>query len=135
MICASHLKWFGASLPALLLIFGAFPSRQVQAQVAGATISGTILDSSGGAIPTAKISIKNAVRGIVRNVYTNSAGYYTAPNLLPASYEIAVSAQGFNTEVMRGIELAVGAQQTIDLTMAVGTVAIKVEVTTEAPTV
>ena len=135
MICASHLKWFGTSLPALLLIFGAFPSRQVQAQVAGATISGTILDSSGGAIPAAKISIKNAVRGIVRNVYTNSAGYYTAPNLLPASYEIAVSAQGFNTEVMRGIELAVGAQQTIDLTMRVGAIADTVEVTTEAPIV
>src|SRR3984893_6925437 len=135
MICASHLKWFGASLPALLLIFGAFPSRQVQAQVAGATISGTILDSSGGAIPAAKISIKNAVRGIVRNVYTNSAGYYTAPNLLPATYEIAVSAQGFNTEVMRGIELAVGAQQTIDLTMQVGAIADTVEVTTEAPIV
>src|SRR6202022_1575954 len=112
---------------------GALSSLQVQAQVAGGTISGTILDSSGGVIPAAKISITNAVRGIVRNVYTNSAGYYTAPNLLPASYEIRVSAEGFNTEVMRGIELAVGAQQTIDLTMRVGAIADMVEVTTEDP--
>jgi hypothetical protein len=135
MISVSHLKWFGTSLPALLLIFGAFPSRQVQAQVAGATISGTILDSSGRAIPAAKISIKNVVRGIVRNVYTNSDGYYTAPNLLPASYELTVLAQGFNTKVMRGIELVVGGQQTIDFTMQVGTIANTVVVTTEAPTV
>ena len=132
---ASHLKWLGASLLALPLIFGASPAFQVQAQVSGATISGRILDSSGAAIPGAKISIKNAVRGIVRNVYTNSDGFYTAPNLLPATYEITVSAPGFNTEVMRDIELAVGAQQTIDLTMHVGTIAIKVDVTTEAPIV
>jgi hypothetical protein len=135
MMGASHLKWLGASLLDLVLIFDAFPAVQVQAQVSGATISGRILDSTSAAIPAAKISIKNAVRGIVRNVYTNSDGFYTAPNLLPATYEITVSAPGFNTEVMRGIELAVGAQQTIDLTMPVGTVAIKVEVTTEAPTV
>src|SRR4030081_563569 len=96
---ASHLKWLGASLLALPLIFGASPAFQVQAQVSGATISGRILDSSGAAIPGAEISIKNAVRGIVRNVYTNSDGFYTAPNLLPATYEITVSAPGFNTEV------------------------------------
>src|SRR3984893_2753168 len=113
MISVSHLKWLGASLLAMLLIFGSFPSLPVQAQVAGATISGTILDSSGRAIPAAKISIKNVVRGIVRNVYTNSDGYYTAPNLLPASYELTVLAQGFNTKVMRGIELVIGGQQTI----------------------
>src|SRR5467141_2092220 len=135
MMGASHLKWLGASLLDLVLIFDAFPVVQVQVQVSGATISGRILDSSGAAIPAAKISIENAVRGIVRNVYTNSDGFYTAPNLLPATYEITVSAPGFNTEVMRGIELAVGAQQTIDLTMPVGTVAIKVEVTTETPIV
>jgi hypothetical protein len=134
MICASHLRLNTAYLLAVLLIFG-FPSLQVQAQVAGATISGTISDSSGGAIPAAKISIKNAVTGIVRNMYTNSDGYYTAPNLLPANYELMVSAQGFNTEVMRGIELAIGAQQTIDLTMHIGTITNTVVVTTKAPTV
>ena len=135
MTCRSHWRWFGASLLASMLIFGGIAAIQVQAQVAGSTISGTITDSSGAAIPAAKISIKNVATGVVRNATTNSEGYYTVPNLLPASYEITVSALGFNTEVSRGIELTVGAQQTLNLTMQVGTLSKTVEVTAEAPTV
>jgi hypothetical protein len=104
-------------------------------QVAGGTISGTITDATGGAIPNAKVTIKNVATGVERGVTTNSDGYYTAPNLLPGAYDVTISAQGFNTEVRRGIELTVGAQQTFNLTLQVGTITKTVEVTTEAPVV
>src|SRR6202162_1018047 len=131
----SQSKRFGAHLLAAVLVLGVFSSLPVHAQVAGGTISGTILDASGGAIPNAKIAIKNVATGGGREVTTNSDGYYTAPNLLPASYEVTISAPGFNTEVKRGVELTVGGLQTLNLTMQVGAVTKTVEVTTEAPTV
>ncbi|HEV1995003.1 MAG TPA: TonB-dependent receptor [Candidatus Acidoferrum sp.] len=135
MTLKSILKSFGAGLLALALICGVSAPLPVHAQVVGGTISGTITDSSGGAIPNAKVTIKNIATGIARSVTTNSDGYYTASNLLPGSYEVTISAQGFNTEVKRGIELTVGGLQTLNLTMQVGTITKTVEVTTEAPTV
>jgi len=68
-------------------------------------------------------------------VTTDSAGFYTAPNLLPGTYEVRVTATGFSTQVRTGITLTVGAQQALNITMQVGQVSQTVEVTTEAPTV
>src|SRR5580704_9874884 len=47
----------------LVLFVGVFWSAQPQAQVAGATLSGTVTDLSGATIATAKVSIKNLVVG------------------------------------------------------------------------
>src|SRR3982074_2285365 len=135
MTCASHFNLFNAKILALVFVFCACTSVEVQAQVAGGTISGTIRDSRGKEIPTARVSIRNVATDLVRNVDSNSEGYYIAPNLLPATYEITVSAQGFNTSVIKDVELTVGAQQTLDLVMRVGTIMTTVQVTTEAPTV
>jgi outer membrane receptor protein involved in Fe transport len=135
MTCASHFNLFNAKILVLVFVFCACTSVQVQAQVAGGTISGTIRDSRGKEIPTARVSIRNVATDLVRNVDSNSEGYYIAPNLLPATYEITVSAQGFNTSVIKAVELTVGAQQTLDLVMRVGTIMTTVQVTTEAPTV
>src|SRR5487761_71246 len=53
------------------------------AQVAGGTILGTTGDPSGATIPNASVSIKNVSTGVVRSVTTDSAGFYSVPNLLP----------------------------------------------------
>ena len=108
---------------------------QAHAQVAGATLSGTVTDPSGASIPQAQVVITNVSTAIARNVTTDSAGFYTAPNLLPGTYEIRATATGFSTQVQRGVTLTVGAQQALNITMQVGQVSQTVEVTTEAPTV
>src|ERR1700730_7552216 len=82
------------------------------AQVSGATVSGTVTDPSGSAIPKAQITIRDVATGVTRVLVSDSAGFYSAPNLLPASYEISVTAQGFSTQRRTGITLTVGAQQT-----------------------
>jgi outer membrane receptor protein involved in Fe transport len=135
MTCASHFNLCNAKILVSVFVFCACSAVQVQAQVAGGTISGTITDSRGKEIPTARVSIRNVATDLVRNVDSNSEGYYTAPNLLPATYEITISAQGFNTSVIKAVELTVGAQQTLDLVMRVGTIVTRVQVTTEAPTI
>jgi Carboxypeptidase regulatory-like domain/TonB-dependent Receptor Plug Domain len=105
------------------------------AQVAGATLTGTVKDSSGAFIPNAQVAITDVATGGARTVSADGAGLYAAPNLSPGVYEIRVSATGFSTQVQKGVTLTVGAQQVLDFTMRVGQMSQMVEVTTEAPTV
>src|ERR1700693_4480783 len=89
---------------------------QAYAQVAGATLTGTVKDATGAFIPDAQVAITDVATGNTRNVSSGGVGLYTAPNLLPGTYEIRVSATGFSTEVQKGITLTVGAQQVLDFT-------------------
>jgi outer membrane receptor protein involved in Fe transport len=118
-----------------VLAVSLFSSGHARAQVSGATISGTVTDPSGSAVPTAQIIIRDVATGVSRVVVADGAGLYSAPNLLPGVYEMSVTAQGFSTLHRTGITLTVGAQQTIDFTMQLGQLNQTVEVTTAAPTV
>src|SRR5487761_1195509 len=105
------------------------------AQVVGATLLGTVTDPSGAVIPTARVSIKNASTGVTRDVESNSAGLYNAPNLLPGNYEVTISAAGFSTEVRTDIVLTVGANQVLNVSLQLGKVTNLVQVTGTAPQV
>src|SRR6202048_4045112 len=89
-------------------------SVPIYPQVVGATLSGTVTDQSGAVIPNTQISIKNVATGVTRTVTTDAAGFYTAPNLLPGTYELTATASGFSAEVQTGIMLTVGAQQVLN---------------------
>jgi hypothetical protein len=119
----------------LALAFSPLTMVPAFAQVVGATLSGTVTDPSGAVIPDTQISIKNIATGLTRAVTTDAAGFYTAPNLLPGSYEITATASGFSTEVQPDIALTVGAQQVLNFTLRVGQVTEKIQVTGAAPTV
>jgi outer membrane receptor protein involved in Fe transport len=124
-----------ARIAAIILLAAiAFPAA-LHAQVSGGTLSGTITDPSGRAIPQAQVLIANVATGVERTVTTNADGFYTAVNLLPGEYRVTITAKGFNTEAKTGITMNVGAQQTFDLALQVGTVTHTVQVTTEAPAV
>jgi hypothetical protein len=119
----------------LVITLVSFEARNMRAQVAGGTLTGTITDQTGAEIPNAKVVIVDIATGIERTVTTNKDGFYIAANLLPAEYQVTISASGFNTEIKTGIKLNVGAQQEFNLTLQVGTVTHRVEVTAEAPSV
>src|SRR3984893_15570607 len=119
----------------VLAAIGIWGAGHVYAQVAGATLTGTVKDSSGGIDADAQVAITDVATAVTRTVSSGGAGLYTAPNLLPGAYEIRVTASGFSTSVQKGITLTVGAQQVHDFTMQVGQMSQTVEVTTEAPTV
>ena len=112
------------------LVFGA----PLDAQVAGATISGTVTDASGGVIANARISAKNVATGVITSSTTNSDGLYTATNLIPGEYQVSVSASGFTTKVL-AVTLTVGAQRVLDVSLAIGRSQETVRVTEEAPTI
>jgi hypothetical protein len=122
-------KIINGGLAALLaLVFMLSAATATHSQVTGATLSGTITDSSGGGIPGAQISVTNTATGINQEFQADSAGYYTAPNLAPGTYEVKVTAKGFNTTIST-LPLAVGAQQQLNIAMKVGEASQTVEVT------
>jgi len=127
---------FAAAVWAFVIVaISILGNGQAFAQVAGATLTGTVKDPSGGFIPKAQVAITDVATGVIRTVSADGAGLYTAPNLLPGTYEIRVTATGFSTEVEKGVTLTVGAEQVLDFTMRVGEMSQTVEVTTEAPVV
>ncbi|MGH9438584.1 MAG: carboxypeptidase regulatory-like domain-containing protein, partial [Terriglobia bacterium] len=118
-----------------LALSGLYSVRVAFAQVAGATLTGTVSDSSGAAIPGAGVSIKNTATGIVHKVTTDSAGLYSMPNLVPGPYSVTASAKGFSTLVRSGFTLAVGQRLQLNLTLTVGAVSQQVQVTGAPPLV
>src|ERR1700692_1922017 len=135
MLLSAFQRNFSVALSMFVLAMSLLSAGRAHAQVAGATLAGTVKDSSDASVPQAQVAITNVSTGVARNVTTDSAGFYTAPNLLPGDYEVKVTAQGFSTALHKGISLTVGAQQALNITLQVGQVSQTVEVTTEAPTV
>jgi hypothetical protein len=102
-------------------------------QVVGGSILGTVKDDSGGAIPEAKVTVKNRETGAERRAVTDQAGRFTIFSIAIGRYDVVAEKTGFATGRRTGIELAVGQSVSVDLTLPVGEVqqAITIE---EAPT-
>src|SRR6195256_4759676 len=103
-----------------ILALAVLLSTPVDAQVSGATLSGTVTDASGAVITNAKVSIKNTATDVTRDLTTDSSGVYSAPNLLPGPYEITFVAAGFSTSVKSGLTLTVGATQPLNISLQIG---------------
>ncbi len=133
MYSSRVVKKFGLICSLLAIFFiSVLSSSPVFAQVAGASLSGTIMDPSGAGVPNAEITITDVGTGVTRTLNSTGAGFYTAPNLLPGDYKVSVAASGFNTHEVTGIKLTVGAEQVLDVKLQVGEMSQKVEVTGEA---
>src|SRR3990172_1466658 len=105
-----------------------------QAQVA-ASIVGTVQDTSGAVIPEVAVTVKNLETGASRTVATNDRGYYRALSLPVGHYEVAAEKTGFRAQVRTGIDLVVGQEAVVNLSLEVGEVQQSVTVSAEAPVV
>jgi hypothetical protein len=103
-------------LVALVVVSSCAP---VLAQSNFATLSGTVQDPQGGPVTGAKLSLTSAATGEFRNAMVNSAGLFEIAGLKPGAYQLDVRASGF-ADVERTVELEVGQQMRLDLTLSVG---------------
>ena len=117
----------------LLLAGGACWAQSV-AGMAG--ISGVVRDPSGAVVPGAKVTVSTEGQGVIRTVNTNESGLFTAPALTPSSgYKVSVSAQGFVSYEARNIELQVGQNLTLEVSLKLSSASATVEVVSTAPMV
>src|SRR5436189_4953771 len=107
----------------------------VFAQTSTATILGTVRDTSGALVPGVSITVKHTESGLTRTVVSSERGSYNVPLLPVGAYEITTTMPGFKQGVRSGINLVVGQEALVDLTLEVGAPAEQVTVTGEAPLV
>ena len=100
-----------------------------------ATLQGTVTDTSNAAVPNAKIVVHNAATGVERATQTDQSGAYLVPGLLPGVYTVTVSADGFQTFVIRDLKLDVATTVSENAQLKVGGVTQEVVVSGGAPLV
>ncbi len=107
---------FLAGLAAVcLLAQPAFP----QSQATTGEVRGTVSDSTGAVLPGATVVLSDASRGISRTVVTNSNGTFVAPLLPPGTYEMTATLAGFQSTKHKGIQVTVGSQVSVNMSMGV----------------
>ena len=84
------------------------------------SISGTVKDPAGRAVPDAKVTAREVNTGISHETRSNAGGYYTLPVLPVGRYELDVRAAGFETCERQDVTLDTDAALTIDCTLKVG---------------
>jgi hypothetical protein len=98
-----------------------------------AAVRGTVTDSSGAAVPGAKVVLTETDRGVAHPATTDGAGRYVITALPPGGYTLTVEGAGFKKHSQTNIPLAVQQQATFDIALQVGDIATTVEVSSTAP--
>lgn len=126
-------------LAVLATLFGflatAFPCAAWGQIGVTATISGTVTDQSGSALPGAEVTVTNVDTNQVRKVSSLDNGSYVAPQLAPGKYSLTVDKQGFKSYFQQDIVLVIGQLAEINIQMQLGSINEKVTVTASAPVI
>jgi len=123
-----------AAAGALLLAVVAGPFSPAQAQVATGTITGTVHDAQGGAMPGATVTLTSATRGTTLDTVTSATGDFTFPNVAADTYHIRVTMSGFRTLERRDIAVSPGDRVVVGtLVIELGSIEETITVSSETP--
>ena len=124
-------SWSRVIWLALLFTLGTTPSSFAQA-VYG-SISGTIVDNSGGALPGVNVTVTSVERKTVDTVVTDESGRFLKERLLPGPYEVKAEITGFKTALVPNVRVSVDTQTPVNFSLEVGALSEEVTVTGGAP--
>ena len=120
----------GAALWLVFLLVGAWPAF---AQIDRGAIVGTVRDTSGALVSKATVTVTSKDTGVALTTPVNDVGEYQLLALLPGTYVVKASAQGFETAVRDGIVVHLQDRLSLNFTLRVGSVAEQVVVTESEP--
>ena len=92
---------------ALLLSLSAVSSALAQ----DSSLSGRVVDSSGGVVPGAAVVLTSQATGVTAEAITNAEGLFTFPATRPGLYAVKVTLAGFATAVVGGVRVEIGEQR------------------------
>ncbi len=103
-----------------LLLLSAFSIAGYAQGGSASSISGVIVDSSGGVIPGAEVKVKNNSTGAEYNAITAENGTFLIPALSSGTYTATVSMANFKQSIVKDIQVVGGVPATIRVTLQVG---------------
>jgi len=119
--------------PVAILLLSAF-AITAHAQVVGATITGTVRDSSGASLSAATVTVKQSETGATRTLSTDAEGRFFAPSLPIGPYTITAEHDGF-APTEQSATLVVGQSLQLNFVLGVASIEQAVEVTADGSTV
>ncbi len=108
-------------------------SLPAYAQQAAGSITGTIIDPVGAAVPNAVVVVRDLDRGTTWTAKTNSAGIYEFPQIPVGNVELNVQASGFAAAHRSSFVLVLNQVARVDFKLKVGDVTSTVEVMDAPP--
>lgn len=85
----------------------------VRGQSLSGTISGSVADEQGGALPGASVTLKDQASGSIQHTTTNGEGVFVFAAVPTGTYSVKVEMQGFNSWEATDIVLRLGEQRTV----------------------
>lgn len=104
------------------------------AQILHGSITGNVRDPSGAAIPGVRVVLQNSETGQTRETATNESGTYNFSTLLPGTYEVTLTKEGFKLQKEQGLNVAINTVTRADAAMQVGAVGESVTIEASAAT-
>lgn len=125
LVTGCYVSFTKAALCVLLFVTVVAESR---AQNQFGQITGLVVDSQGGSVPGADLTIRNQQTGVTTKTVTNAGGNYTVTSLVAGKYDVSASKSGFSTVTHEAVRLEVGQIARVDITLRVGQVTQQVVV-------
>jgi outer membrane receptor protein involved in Fe transport len=105
------------------------------AQFARAQVSGQVTDPDGAPLPGVTVVARNEASGLVREVVTGGRGNYLFQGLVPGTYTLTFTLEGFRGIERPSVVLAVGQQPRLNIQLDLSNVEETVTVTALTPMV
>ena len=105
------------------------------AQFANADLSGVVTDADGGSLPGVRVTASEEASGLRRTSLSAANGSYAIHGLRPGTYAVSFELDGFQGVKRSGIQLRVGQDTRVNVTLEVGDLTEEIVVTSSAPVV
>ena len=99
------------------------------------TIAGTVLDSSGGAVDKATITVTSTETGANYGATTGPTGGFRIPDVRVGTYDVSASAPGFKIEKKTGVVVQVNSTASLEFSLQAGDVKETLTVVADAPAI
>src|SRR5215471_3622209 len=134
MRSSRRLTWVAALSLCAVLVLCLSSAVKAQSTTDGA-ISGTVVDSSGAAVPNVKVTAKNVGTNATASSTTDDTGFFRIGKLAPAEYSVSIEATGFAPYTAEHVTVQIGSITDFTAKLSVASQGQTVEVTAETPVI